>query len=239
MRLSMAGLAGGIAIALASAARAATFVDGFDANTIDSTSWTVGASGGSSISATNQRLELTQGASGAAGLTFNVALAGDFDARIDYVLLDWPADNKERLALGAVASPSQQLLIERVSDSAVGVGSEVYVTDFTGQGILGTPTSDTSGTLRLQRSGGVVEGSFWNGSAWQVIGTYAVSGEGTVSRSIGFAIFSGSPSSAGVRVALDNFRLEGPNVPAPEPGSLALLLAGGLLLTRAARRAPR
>jgi hypothetical protein len=237
MRRSSLALATLLAMNLASASDAATFVDGFDGNAIDPTWWTIGASGGSSIVAINQRLELTQGASGAAGLSFNVPITGDFDARIDYVLLDWPADNKERLALGDGASPVH-LIIERVSDSLVGVGSEIYVTDFTGQGILGTPTADTSGTLRLQRTGDVVEGSFWSGSAWQVIGTYAAAGEGSVSRPIGFSIFPGAPVTPGVRVALDNFRLDGPNVPAPEPGALALLAAGGFLLARAARRDP-
>jgi hypothetical protein len=223
-------------IATAVAADAATFVDGFDGNTIDSTWWTTNASEGSTVVAVNQRLELTQAAGGAAGLTFKIMLTGDFDARIDYALLNWPANNKERLALGAVDALSRELLMERVSDSTVGVGTEIYVTDFTGQGILGTPTSDTSGTLRLQRVGDVVQGSFWNGSAWQVIGTYSAAGEGAVSRSIGFAIFPGTPVTAGVRVALDNFRLEGPNVPAPEPGVAALLVAGGALLALGSRR---
>jgi hypothetical protein len=132
------------------------------------------------------------------------------------------------------------LLIERVSDRTVGVGTEIYVTDFTGQGILGTPTTDRAGTLQLQREGDTVRGSFLAASGWQVIGTYQVAGEGAVARSIGFAIFPGAPTTAGVRVALDNFRLQGPAVPVPEPAG-ALLFAVGLggLLVRSRWRARR
>jgi hypothetical protein len=212
----------------AAGAAANTFTDGFDSNAIDPTWWTTGTDGGSTLVAANQRLELTQGGGGFAGLTFKVPITGDFTARIDYALLEWPADNKERLALGAVAGGSQ-LLIERVSDSLVGVGTEIYVTDFTGQGILGTPTTDLTGTLQLERIGDTVRGAYWTGSGWNVIGTYTAAGEGSLARTVGFAIFPGAPVTPGVKVAIDNFYLSGPNVPVPEP-STAALLAGGLAL---------
>lgn len=210
-------------------ASANTFVDGFDSGVIEPAWWTVSATGGSTLEASGQRIEVSQGAGGAAGLTFNVAIQGDFTARIDYQLLEWPADNKERVALGAVLSPAQQLLIERVSDSMVGVGTEIYVTDFTGQGILGTPTTDLAGRLQLERVGDTVTGAYWTASGWQVIGTHSVAGEGDLPRSIGLAIFPGVPVTPGVSVAFDDFFLDGPNVPVPEPAT-ALLLAGGLAL---------
>jgi hypothetical protein len=236
MRALVLALAGS---AIVSGASAGTFVDGFDDNRIDPTWWSGGSTGSSTIVATGQRLVLEQGADGFAGLAFKLPISGDFVARIDYELLAWPDDNRERLALGAVAGPNQ-LLIERVSDRTVGVGTEIYVTDFTGQGILGTPTTDRAGTLQLQREGDTVRGSFLAASGWQVIGTYQVAGEGAVARSIGFAIFPGAPTTAGVRVALDNFRLQGPAVPVPEPAG-ALLFAVGLggLLVRSRWRARR
>ena len=220
------------------AATANTFTDGFDGNVIDPVWWTTGGSGGSTVVATNQRLELTQGAEGFAGLAFKAPVVGDFTVRLDYALLVWPSDNKERLALGAVASPAQQLLIERASDSAVGIGTEIYVTDFTGQGILGTPTADLSGTLRLERIGDTVRGSYLTPTGWNVVGTYSVIGESSLARSIGFSIFPGAPVTPGVKVALDNFYLDGPNVPVPEPGKLAMLM-GGLALLAVVRARPR
>jgi hypothetical protein len=233
LRAASAGFA---LIAATAGATAATFTDGFDGNAIDPAWWTAATAGGSTVAAVDQRLELTQGEGGFAGLTFNLPIKGDFTARIDYALLAWPADNKERLALGAVTG-ANQLLIERVSDSLVGLGTEVYVTDFTGQGILGTPTADLTGTLRLERVGDTVQGAFWTGTAWNVIGTYSVAGEGSLARTIGFSIFPGVPVTPGVKVALDNFTLTGPNVPIPEPGTAALLVGGlGLLLISGKRR---
>jgi PEP-CTERM motif len=215
-------------LGLAGAAQALTFTDSFDSGVIDPVWWTAGAEGGSSVVAVNGRLELTQGASGFAALSMKLPVTGDFSATLDYALLEWPADNQERLVLNAWAGPTQQLLIERISDSqydTTRVG-EVYITDFTGQGLLGTPTTDRSGTLRLQRSGNVVQGSFRNGSDWTVIGTYNHPGEGEVGRLLGFGIFGGNTTTAGVKVALDNFALNAPTMPVPEPGALWLLLAG-------------
>lgn len=221
--VALAGLAAG-------PATAATFTDGFDTNVIDTTWWNIGADGGSTVVATNQRVELTQGASGATGLSFKTPISGDFTARIDFALLNWPNDNKERLALGGFFSPTQQLQIQRTSDSTVGVGTEIYVTDFTGQGILGTPTTDTSGTLRLERIGDVVTGAYLTPTGWNVIGTYTAAGENSLARTIGFAIFPGTPVTSGVKVAIDNVYLSGPNVPIPEPATIVMLMCGlGLL----------
>ncbi|HPO18911.1 MAG TPA: PEP-CTERM sorting domain-containing protein, partial [Rubrivivax sp.] len=225
----------------AAGAAAGTFVDTFDSGVIDPTWWTVGKEGTSTVDAVRQRIELTQGDAGFAGLGFTLPISGDFTVSIDYELLNWPAENRLRLALGAVVDPSHQLLIERVSDSRVGLGSEVYVTDFTGQGILGTPTTDRTGTLRLQRSGDKVTGAYLRGAGWNVIGTYDQPAEGAVSRSFGFALFPGDGFTPGVKVAVDNFVLSGPQVPepvpVPEPATLALVGAGlaGLALARRRR----
>jgi hypothetical protein len=217
-------------------ARALTFSDNFNSNVIDPAWWTVGADGGSTITAANGRVELTQGASGSAGLAFVLPIVGDFTATIDYTLLNWPTNNLERLGLVAYAGPNQQLAIERVSDvnyDPAHIG-ETYLTDFTGQGILGTTTTDVSGTLRLERTGNSVEGSYWNGSGWSVIGTYSVANEANVSRSIGIGIWPATPVTPGVKVAIDNFQLTAPSVPVPEPETYALMLAGVGLVGAAA-----
>lgn len=136
------------------------------------------------------------------------------------------------------AGPTAQLLIERISDSQYDptrVG-EVYLTDFTGQGILGTPTTDRSGTLRLQRIGDTVEGAYRDGTGWAVIGTYALPGEGAVPRTMGFGIFGGQPVTPGVRVAFDNFYLDAASLTVPEPASAALWLFGLGAVALARRR---
>jgi len=209
-------------------AGAIAFTDDFDGNVIDPTWWTTTAEGGSTIVAANGRVELTQGAGGFAALGFVTPVVGDFLVTVDYTLINWPANNQERLVLNAYGGPTNQLLIERVSDVLYDPSpqrtGEVYPTDFPGQGILGTPTTDTAGTLRLERTGDTVRGSFWNGSGWTVIGTRFVIDEGSVSRTIGMGMFPGNSTTSGVKVALDNFALY---APIPEPETWALL-AGGL-----------
>ncbi len=220
--------AGGLALLQPSVASADTFFDGFDNGVVDPDWWLTGAEGGSTWQVVDSRVVMTQGAGGFAALSFIEAITGDFTVSVDYELLNWPADNKERLVLNAYAGPQAQLLIERISDvvyDPTRVG-EVYLTDFTGQGILGTPTTDRSGTLRLQRSGNVVQGAYWDGTGWAVIGTYAVAGEGLVPRTMGFGIFGGDTVTPGVRVAFDNFRLDAASLTVPEPGSAALWLLG-------------
>ena len=218
---------------------ALAFTDNFDANAINSTWWTVAAEGGSTVVASNNRVELTQGTSGFAALTFNTTVLGDFTASIDYSLLNWPANNQERAVLNAFARINNQLLVERISDSQYDPSptntGEVYLTDFPGQGILGTSTSDTSGRLRLERNGDSVSGSFWNGVGWTVIGTYQAFDESHVARTFGFGIFAGSTVIPGVKVAFDNFVLDTAPVPLP-PASLLLLSGLGMLGWRRIRR---
>ncbi len=212
-------------------AHALTYFDDFNSNLIDPTWWTVSATGTATISAMNGRVELSQGASpdDYSAMVFTVPIIGDFTVTIDYTLLNWPINNKERLTLNAYAGPNAQLAMERVSDRVYDPGQigEVYLTDFTGQGILGTSTTDTSGTLRLARNGDIVQGSFWSGSGWNVIGTYTVPGENSVSRLIGIGMGAVAPVTPGVRVAVDNFALNAPSVPAiPEPETYSMLLGG-------------
>jgi PEP-CTERM motif len=212
----------------AAPAQALVFQDDFNTNLLHPDGWVVGSDGGSSIVATGGRVELTQGAGGFAALSFVLPVVGDFTATVNYTLLEWPANNQERLVLNAYAGPNAQLSMQRISDSQYDTTriGEVYVTDFTGQGILGTPTTDRSGTLRLTRTGDAVQGAFREGAGWTTIGTYTAVGEGSVQRSIGMGIFPGLTVTPGVKVALDDFALVAPLVPIPEPQTYVLLLAG-------------
>jgi hypothetical protein len=217
-------------------ARALSYVDTFDTGVIDPAWWTLTATGGSSVVAANARIELTQGSAGFASIALVPPVSGDFDVRVDYVLLEWPPRNLENAALNAYASPGNQLLVERTSNpqyDGTGVG-EVYLADFTGQGILGTPTGHRSGTLRLQREGDRVRGFFLDDTGWTLLGTYEQPGEAGLSRLIGLGLFGAAdPPTAGVKVAFDNFAL---NAPIPEPRTQALWLAGlAVLLLRASR----
>jgi hypothetical protein len=212
-------------------ASAMTYFDDFNNNTIDPAWWTVTATGESAIVASNGRVEVSQGATGFAAFGFVTPVVGDFVVTVDYLLINWPTNNQERLVLNAYGGPTNQLVIERISDRQYDPSpqrtGEVYLTDFTGQGILGTPTSDTSGTLKLERTGDTVRGSFWDVSGWHVIGTYVFANEGSVARTMGMGLFAGSTTTAGTKVALDNFML---SAPVPEPQTYALLVSGLALI---------
>jgi len=230
-------LLAGVLCLSAPMANAISYSDDFDSGVIDPGWWTATAEGGSTLEAVNGRIEMTQGSGGFAAMGLVPPVSGDFTATVDYTLLGWPAANLERVVLNAFYSPTEQLAIERISDpqyDPTRVG-EVYLTDFTGQGILGTPTTDLAGRLRLERIGDTVQGAYWNGAGWSVIGTFSQAGEGGRDRLIGFGIFSPSTVS-GIKVAFDNFELN----PVPLPGTLPLLLAGlaaaGLRLRKRAGR---
>jgi hypothetical protein len=245
-------LAGGLLLPMWASALDIDYRDGFDGTALDPNWWTSEVWGDSTLAVTGGRLVLTQGSSlrdGASGvgLAIKPLIVGDFTATVDYTLLTWTHANEERLVLNAFNTPADQLGLLRTSapqyDPVVGrppghEEGEVYLTAFTGQGILGTPTDDRSGTLRLQRIGDTVTGSFRAGLGWQVIGTYAVAGESLVGRSIGLGLFAlPSQITAGTQVALDNFTL---TTAVPEPQSWALWLTGAALLgARARRSAPR
>lgn len=229
---------------------ALVFTDNFNDNQIDPTWWTTGTAGTSTIEAVNGRIEMVQGdsADSYAAISLKPWITGDFTVTIDYTLLywpmpqEWPNDNKARLQLNAYASDSNQLAMERISDRLYSPFShdsgELYVTHFTGQGVIPVPTDHMSGTMRLVRSGDVVQGSFWDGLNWQLVDNpYSVAGENSLARLIGIGLGSVAPVTPGVRVAIDNFSLNAPSVPAiPEPETYSMLLAGLAMLGYIARK---
>jgi len=105
-----------------------------------------------------------------AGLASTCALIGDFDLRVSYRLLKWPAGNGVRVALslGTPADIEDQkgIRIERGSYSTVEGGPrEIYgfVVDGTSHE---ADTSDTSGRLRLVRVGSRVSGYYLEDTHW-------------------------------------------------------------------------
>lgn len=219
-------------IAVVAPAHAFTFTDGFDDGVIDSFWWTASAATGSSLAEQNGRLEMTQGPSSAvpaADLLFNFTITGDFDAQVDFELLNWPADNHERLGLRTNVGTLERISDNRFVSSADGEG---YLTDINGV-ITAVPSTDASGRLRFHRVGSTVTGSFWNGSDWTVVG----SSTNLADTIVAFSIWP-QDGNGGVKVAFDNFFLEAPDTPAPVPlpATLPMLAAGLAGLWRMRRR---
>lgn len=154
-------------IFLATEAQSTTLYDDFNNNIINNSKWLSETGGsGSSISETDQILEVTHSSTASGSLFFGhyksvCKLSGDFDIEVDYDLLQWPSANGIRAALAVrdVSSPTQPTwMVERVSigNNDFTSPKEAYLADLSGsvQGL--TTTSDTSGILRLARTGNTI-----------------------------------------------------------------------------------
>jgi hypothetical protein len=85
-------------------------------NFSDSQWWEPTAEGGTMLHAVNSRIEMTQGAAGFAAMRLVPTVSCNLTATVDYVLLNRPAANLERVGLNAFFTSSQQLIIERISN---------------------------------------------------------------------------------------------------------------------------
>lgn len=132
-------------------------------------------------------------------------LTGDFDARVEFELLDWPANDGMALVFGAYF-PSRLdtdfAYIERHGAPSTG-GTESYGSP------LGTrnsvvQTADMTGALRLKRTKGVLTSYYRHDGQW--VRLASGSGRGPTNLILSFASnqpqFGGQPA----RAAFDNFR---------------------------------
>jgi TolB protein len=135
----------------------------------------------------------------AAGVRSVCALGGDFDLRVNYALLNWPARNGVRV--GLVAGDAG--ITERVSDIAgiddkyvMGVGSASYGA---------TATTDRTGALRIVRSGATLTSYVLANGSWARLADAQ-----TTSSRVRFAVEAWSHAALfgrqDVRVGFSNFR---------------------------------
>jgi dipeptidyl aminopeptidase/acylaminoacyl peptidase len=186
---------------------AAPYVDDFNDNRRESGFWhEIVAGTNISIAETNGRVEVTVLPGAQPGGQFNVLDAhygmncqapGDFDEQIDYTLLEWPSANGFRASLAAYFANA---FVQRESQPW---GEQYSV--FLDPSFYAFPTSDTSGSFRLVRSGGFVTGYFLNGLTWVPIASAPANGIAGV---LGFAVGATADlTDQPVKVAFDNFRL--------------------------------
>jgi dipeptidyl aminopeptidase/acylaminoacyl peptidase len=184
------------------------FVDDFGAGR-DVELWNVIHDGkGASIDWTNGRVEITfapdaQAYPGSTQIgvhtAFHCVLLGDFDATVNYELLEWPAANNVLVFLNAF-----------FADASIGRESrpwgEQYAA-FIAPNFGSAVTMDQSGSFRLVRAGGVMTASYRQDGEWVTLASAPASSDPAIIALVG-AADSGTFAAQPVKVAFDNFRLD-------------------------------
>ncbi|MBW3623934.1 MAG: hypothetical protein KY468_11055 [Armatimonadetes bacterium] len=126
---------------------------------------------------------------------------GDFDVRVDYRLLEWPAENGVKISLGTGEGS-----VQRASDP--GQGGEVYLVHFDAGGVAGTtPTTDAAGKLRLTRKGNILTGFIYRNGGWMTLHSTVLPAVTPVRVHLSAWSHDRTFADKPVRVAFDNFML--------------------------------
>jgi len=207
---------------LLAAAASLSFTAAFPATLYDNfkTKWrTIQRGSGTALSMVRNRLEISLGPNARSdgnffghGLAGTCRLSGDFDLRVSFRLLDWPARNGVRVSLylGSLADiKNEGIYLERDNyDDEVGNPLEVYVY-YADEGLtyVEHPTADMSGRFRLRRDGSIVTGYIWSDHEWIELGSSDAGRQ-----NLPFALFVYSHDSefadSNVRIAFESVRLE-------------------------------
>jgi hypothetical protein len=127
---------------------------------------------------------------------------GDFDARVDFNLVQWPPQNGVWVSLMVGGTPYNVYRVSWQFDPSEQYGAYLPPAGAT------LPATGTSGTLRLTRLGDIFTASYLNGRDWVPL----VSGTGPtddVPLTLGVFNISGAATFAGqpVTVSFDNFHV--------------------------------
>jgi len=193
-----------------------TIADDFSDPTLDPVIWTSWSAGtGSSYAQVNGQGVFSIAGNATFDSQFHGAgsnigtkckFPGNFDARVDFTLLQWPAVNGASISLNAYLS-SPVVLISRVT-APWGDGYHAWPR---GGGVM--PLRDQSGSLRMTRSHGIVRVFFLHHDQWKELGRIPISGQIWVGVSIG--TFQKDWQQEDVSAAVDNFVLKAPDTDCP------------------------
>jgi TolB protein len=190
------------------------FTDDFDDNVRNTDYWSLIHDGtGGTVAERRGRVEFTLAADAApssgpfpairVSYDFKCILNADFDAQVDYKLLDWPAANGAVVQLQSFYADAN---VTRQSH-AWGESYEAWVAPSAFNAVV---TPHESGTLRLTRDGPVFTAYYLKHGGWVPI----VEAEGSTGQAllvIGLASYD-SFAHQKVRVAFDNFRVDADDV---------------------------
>jgi DNA-binding SARP family transcriptional activator len=190
----------------APAAKPVTISDGFDGDAVDPGIWQPTPAPGATVAEQGGQLLLGVGAAASGPIDVHVGtqcrFPGNFDARVDYTLLEWPDGDGVLVGLGAGAAVVGRESSTQWGDRYRGV---VGIADSS------VPLPDRSGSLRIVRRGGVETTYVRFEDAWV---------EAATGRSAGIATLTLQATSADSRspfggrelqVAFDNFAVSAVN----------------------------
>jgi DNA-binding SARP family transcriptional activator len=196
------------------AAGLVTISDTFDGAVINPAIWDLAVSDSNvTVTQENGQLVVTVGANAqraGAGNQIDAHVGtqcrfpGDFDARVDYTLLEWPPNANIRIGLNAIDASA---FAGRESKSQTGDVYAGWAANIFGS----APPADSKGSLRLVRHNGIATSYFWHDKSWDRL----ASGPSTGAAALGLQATSASPDTEfghqEVKVAFDNFKVQGAN----------------------------
>jgi DNA-binding SARP family transcriptional activator len=164
---------------------------------------------GITLAERNGRLEVEFAADGVAGGEYNILGAhygtqcrflGDFDARVEFELLDWPPLNGVQVGLNAWFTRRGGVMIARQSQT----WDEEYMS-WADPRSNSRPTLDTRGSLRIRRVGNTISTHYKSGKEWLSLG--AARTDEAPMLAIQAMTTNEQFGDKPVRVAFDNFEL--------------------------------
>jgi len=193
--------------------------DNFSEGYRDCSRWftTVEPPGIGLMAVANQQLEMVKASSGNGymGLASRCKLAGDFEVQVDYRLAIWPAQNFHTVRLVASNLPDGGTGLPGVYRNSYADENYQFRNQRGAAGLVSVPTSDTSGTIRLKRTGSTTSQPMLTGYDPHVM----IGSAPTTSDPTGFTIDFATPSATApgdVAIAFDNFTVNAGTVMCPQ-----------------------
>jgi len=228
-----------VAILTVSPSQGATITENFAANQFNPKLWRLSQDMGQGATpqVINESLEVNVAGNGYAVFSGDgFTLIGDFDMKVDFTLIEWPASNGTQLTIGTFLASETDTVWPQVGRANAPWdtmhGHEVYFTSMTNFNNIGVTGPPSNGTLRMVRTGNKVEGFYLESpEVWKSIGAATDASQGVrvgVSMSIGpYAnTYSGIPSKS----AFSNIRIDyttlGPGFGGGNPGPGIMMLLG-------------
>jgi len=197
-----------------------TITDDFASGNVDPTIWNVWTdASGVSIADQGGQVQLTVSANAVRGGQYNqidgsvatrCTFPGNFDARVDYTLLEWPTGDNIFVGLDTYY-PGRGMGVGRDNNSQWG---DQY-TSAVGQSYHAVGLPDKSGSLRIVRRSGIETESFLYRGSWHPLSTGVERGSASIALALNSDAGDDTFGGQELKIAFDNFKVTGVNPVCP------------------------